>query len=117
MAEQATIPVVVRIDPPEWIAFRTPEGPWVAQCPTLGLAIECDSLEDLRQDAVDAIDLLIADLFETGDWLEFFRERKVPLKSFLFPHTPPAKETPSYNVPISLVVQEQSHDQSLRDHQ
>ena len=75
MVEQATIPVVVRIDPPEWIASRTPEGPWIAQCPTLGLAIECDSLEDVQQDAVDAIDLLIADLIETGDWLEFFRER------------------------------------------
>ena len=116
MAEQATIPVGVRIDSPEWIAVRTPEGPWVAQCPTLSLAIECDSLEEIQQDAVDAIDLLIADLFETGDWMEFFRERKVPFKFLRFSPTPPAKEEPSYNVPISLVVEEQSHDQPLRDH-
>ena len=123
--------MVVRIDPPEWTAFRTSEGPWVAQCPPLGLAIECDSLEDIQQDAEDATDLLIADLVETGDWLEFFRERKVPFRFFLFPRTGStkesvekaaeespryAKETPNYNVPISLVIQKQSHDQSLRDH-
>ena len=93
MTEQGMIPVAIRIDPPKWSAWRTPEGPWVAHCPPLGLAIECDSVEELQQDAEDATDLLIADLIETGDWMEFFKERGIRFKffsrrSFLPPRLP-----------------------------
>ena len=82
MTEQGMIPVAIRIDPPKWSAWRTPEGPWVAHCPPLGLAIECDSVEELQQDAEDATHLLIADLIETGDWMEFFKERGIRFNYF-----------------------------------
>ena len=82
MTEQSMIPVAIRIDPPKWSAWRTPEGPWVAHCPPLGLAIECDSVEELQQDAEEATDLLLADLIETGDWMEFFKIARHPLQVF-----------------------------------
>lgn len=121
MTERGIIPIAIRIDPPDWSAWKTPEGPWVAHCPPLGLAIECDSKEELQRDAENATDLLIADLIETGDWMEFFKERGIPFRILPLPPEVLAQvrverePTPSYGVPISLVIQNQSHGQPLRN--
>jgi len=49
---------------------------WIAECGPLGIVLESESLDDIHQQAAEAVHLLLVDLVESGDLEEFLKERK-----------------------------------------
>ena len=60
----------------QWIARECREsGHWVGECGALSIALEADSLEELRSVFDEALDLLFRDLLEEGKLVEFLVSR------------------------------------------
>ena len=76
MALFAKKQVLVRIEAKlEWKVMRDPEsGAWIGACPALNLNAVGDTWIDFQQCADETLDLLLRDLFNTGELHAFLRE-------------------------------------------
>lgn len=93
---------MIRLDAKiQWNISQSREGRWIGRCDPLNLSMEGTSLDELRLNIDDAVQLLLMDLLESGD-LDTFLERRGWRR-----HGGPGRpgEAPVFDVPIELLVQ------------
>ena len=88
----------------QWKAEKIADsGRWIAECATIGLVVEADSLDELHAMVEEATDLLITDLVEDGE-----------LDAFLATKGWDAGARPTGLVPWALVAQGETHGSARR---
>jgi hypothetical protein len=85
----------------QWHATETPRGRWIAECKPLGVALEADSLDELRSVINEATDLLFRDLFEDAEFDRFLKDRGWTASA---PPPPTLTEDVRFHVPMELVA-------------
>lgn len=79
---------------------RDPEtGEWIGACDLLGITTSGEMWDDLWQNAADAIQLLMTDLFEEGDLEAFLRSKGWQVQGAL---PPPQTVTPRFELPYTF---------------
>ncbi|HVO19763.1 MAG TPA: hypothetical protein VMU15_10935 [Anaeromyxobacter sp.] len=83
-----------------WRAFRGRDsGNWVAISDALKLTVQGDSWDDLMNACTEAVQLVLLDVFEDGDFEQFLRSRGWMLLSQL-----PARGQPvKFDIPVQVL--------------
>lgn len=83
-----------------WAVAPTANGRWLAVCKTLGLTMEGDTLDDLNANINDTVQLLLTDLFESGEFETFLKNRGWSHREMQVQEAGPLE----FDVPIELLV-------------
>lgn len=83
----------------QWEVGRTGAGRWLGVCRPLGLTMEGDSLDDLFRNIEESVQLMMSDLFETGELERFLQHR-----GWSALPTGPQQGPVEFQVPTELLV-------------
>jgi hypothetical protein len=59
----------------KWRVFQGPSGAWVGVCDQLTLTVQGNTWAELMGSSVEAVNLLLNDLAETGEFEQFLRSK------------------------------------------
>ncbi len=80
---------------------RDPQtGGWIAACDPLSITTSGETWDDLWEDAAEAIQSMLTDLFEDGQLQQFLRENGWQLRDGPFPRQTAA--VPRFELPFTL---------------
>lgn len=94
--------VLVRIETQvQFKVARDPEtGGWIAACDALSITTSGETWDDLWEDAAEAIQAMLTDLFEDQELEQFLRENGWQLREGAFPHQ--TDTVPRFELPFTL---------------
>ena len=96
----------------EWRATQTESNTWIAECDSLGLVIEADSLDDLYSLSQETTSVLLADLFADNELDEFLRSHGWEAPELVSVQDRTADV--NFAVPLNLIAQGDRHHGSNR---
>lgn len=79
-------------------AIQGTTGRWVGICDPLNITVEGDTWTEMKALTAEAIDLLLADLLETGELDRFLRDQ-----GWTPSHPPVAADEPRFDLPFTYL--------------
>jgi hypothetical protein len=94
---------IIKIDAnfPWTVSRRAPDRRWIGVCDPLNLAMEADSLDELRSVVGEAVDLLLRDLLQDNELHTYLGARGWKVLEFPKPDDP---HDVQFQVPVHLIV-------------